>query len=167
MKGMGLIALTLFILIVSILVGGWGFAGFTMTSSAMDPTFAQGKMVFVSRIAKGIGRGTIVLAQVPGEETQVVRRIIGLPGEGIEYRNGEVFINGQKIEEKYLGPGNNVAAQFDVPAPENFGPFQIPDGAYFLMGDNRRFARDSRAFYAVKAESILGVVLSFGGMLVF
>jgi len=167
MKGLGLIALGLFILFTSILVGGWGFAGFTMTSSAMDPTFPQGKMVFVSRIAKGIGRGTVVLAQIPGEETQVVRRVVGLPGEGLEYRNAELFINGQKVDEKYLGLQNNVAAQFDVPAPENFGPITIPAESYFLMGDNRRFARDSRVFYPIKREAIIGVVISLGGALVF
>jgi len=167
MKGLGVIALILFILFASIMVGGWGFAGFTMTSSAMDPTFAQGKMVFVSRLATGIKRGTIVLAQVPGEETQVVRRIVGLPGEALEFRNGEVFINGQKIEEKYLGPADNVAAKFDVPAPDNYGPVQVPAESYFLLGDNRRFARDSRVFSSVKREAILGNVISFGGILVF
>lgn len=167
MKGMAIIALALFIGITSLLVGGWGFAGFTMTSSAMDPTFMQGKMVFVSRIVKGIGRGTVVLVQVPGEEAQVVRRVVGLPGETIDYRAGEVFINGQKIEEKYLGLGNNAAAQFDVPAPDNFGPYTIPEDQYFVLGDNRRFARDSRSFLSVKREAIQGVVLSFGGILVF
>jgi len=167
MKGLGLIALGLFILLASILVGGWGFSGFTMTSSAMDPTFASGKMVFVSRIAKGIGRGTVVLAQVPGEETQVVRRVVGLPGETLEYRSGELFINGQKVEEKYLGLAASAPAQLDVPAPDNFGPMTMPEDSYFLMGDNRHFARDSRVFYGVKREAIIGVVLSFGGILVF
>jgi len=167
MKGLGVVAVILIILFASIMVGGWGFAGFTMTSSAMEPTFPQGKMVFVSRIAKGVGRGTVVLAQVPSEETQVVRRVVGLPGETIELRDGAVMINGQKIEEKYLGLQNNVAAQFDTPQPDNFGPYAVPAECYFLLGDNRKFARDSRVFYAVKAEAILGTIISFGGVLVF
>lgn len=167
MKGIGLIALGVVVLGISIVLGGWVFSGFTMTSSAMDPTFASGKMVFVSRVVKSIGRGSVVLAQVPGEETQVVRRIVALPGETIEYHDGKVFINGAELDEKYLGFQTETAAQFDVPAPPSYGPVTLTEDTYFLMGDNRKFARDSRVFSAVASSAILGKVISFGGILVF
>ena len=159
MKGILMILAGFIILVVSLLVGGWVFSGFTMTSSAMDPNFPQGKMVFVSRVAKSIGRGTVVLAQVPGEETQVVRRVVGLPGEAVEYKDGALFINGTKVEEKYLSVVENAAAKYDVPAPANFGPITVPEGGYFLLGDNRLFARDSRVFSTVQSEAIIGVIL--------
>jgi len=167
MKPFWVLICLLALLLCSVIMGGWGFSGFTMTSIAMDPTFPRGGIAFVSRMNPHIGRGTIVLLQVPNEENQVVRRVVGLPGESLEVRNGDIYINGQKLQEKYIGIQGNLPPTFDVPAPDFFGPVVVPPDSYFVMGDNRRFSRDSRVFQSVSRDNIIGVVWSISGLFGF
>ncbi len=161
------ILLVVAFIIVGIILGGWFFSGFTMSSDAMEPTFAKGKMIFYSRKVRTFGRGSIVLVQVPDAETQAVRRIIGLPGEKVEYRAGEMFINDQKVEEKYLKMMDKEGPQIDSTPPPGFGPVTVPEFSYFVLGDNRKTARDSRTFGFILEQDIIGRVWALWGVLVF
>lgn len=82
-------------------------------------------------------------------ETPLVKRVIGLPGETVEMRNGAVFIDGKKLDEPYLtnGPDNWTMARTVV-----------PEGQYFVLGDNRRVSNDSRYFGPVPFETVIGKV---------
>jgi signal peptidase I len=107
-------------------------------TGSMEDTFMINEKVFVLRPAylfSKPGRGDIVVFPAPDEpETDYIKRVIGLPGETIEGIDGVVYINGKPLTENYLK---------EKPTGD-FGPFKIPKGNYFMMGDNRNISLDAR-----------------------
>ena len=96
-------------------------------------------------------RGDIVVFRYPdNEEVLYVKRIIGLPGDTVEVKEGKVFINGEVIDEPYLKEAT----------PGEWGPYEVPEGKYFMMGDNRDNSLDSRYWTNtyVEKEKIIGKV---------
>ncbi len=109
-------------------------------SASMETTIMTGDRAFGSRLAyinKEPERGEIVMFKFPDDESQLfIKRVIGMPNETIEVKGGKVYIDGSDtaLAEPYL----NV-----VPVGD-YGPVTIPEGAYFMMGDNRNNSADSR-----------------------
>ena len=96
-------------------------------------------------------RFDIVIFKYPDDESQrFIKRVIGLPGETVEIREGKVYINGSDtpLDDSFT-PETPVG---------NFGPYTVPEGCYFMLGDNRNNSRDSRMWDNpyVKKEKILG-----------
>ena len=89
----------------------------------------------------GYSRGDVVICIYPGEDHYCVKRVIGLPGEAIEIKKGVVYIDGEALDEPYIT--HKSADSMDA--------YQIPEGAYFVMGDNRPISLDSRAVGPVEA----------------
>jgi signal peptidase I len=96
-----------------------------------------------------IRRGDIVVFKYPDEpERDFIKRVIGLPGETLEVRHKKVYIDGSPLDEPYVhfltppSTEQQEVTSFDV--REQYGPVQIPDGHYFVMGDNRDNSQDSR-----------------------
>jgi len=83
--------------------------------------------------------------------TRLVKRVIGLPGDEINIRDGKVFVNGKELAEDY-------AQQPTYPKDSIQYPFTVPDGQYFVIGDNRGMSYDSRDFGCIKREQIEGRV---------
>jgi len=125
-------------------------------------------------------RGDIVVFRSPQDGTRLVKRTVGLPGDTVELRAEKLIINGEIVEYKSIAdelvpdvsahdraisefateqlPGRShlVAAIPALSALRNFGPVQVPEGSFFMMGDNRDNSYDSRYFGAVKRSRILG-----------
>lgn len=123
---------------ISFLVNCFIIVNATVPSSSMETTIMTNDRVIGNRLAylnKSPQRGDIVIFKFPDNpKILYIKRVIGMPGETLEVKNGEVLINGEVMDEPYL----NVVTEGD------FGPYQIPDGAYFMMGDNRNDSADSR-----------------------
>jgi signal peptidase I len=133
-------------------------------------------------------RGDIVVFFSPKDGTRLVKRVIGLPGDTVELRNDQLVINGRPVDYTTLEPkipeqlsgleraravfateqlpthSHAVMAINGIPAKRTFGPVQVSDGHYFMMGDNRDNSFDSRYFGTVDRGQIVGratsVVLS-------
>jgi signal peptidase I len=89
----------------------------------------------------GYNRGDVVICTYPGADHYCVKRVIGLPGEEISIKEGTVYINGEALDEPYLTHKST----------DSMDKYQIPEGAYFVMGDNRPVSLDSRAVGPVEA----------------
>ncbi len=126
-------------------------------TGSMENTIQVGDRVFGLRLAylfDGPQRGDIVVFRWPDDETQLfVKRVIGLPGETVEIIDGKVYINGsaEPLDEPYLK---------DVPEG-SAGPYVVPAGHYFVMGDNRNHSLDSRVWdnTFVSDDEIVGKAL--------
>jgi signal peptidase I len=125
-------------------------------------------------------RGDIVVFFSPKDGERLVKRTVGLPGDTVELRDNELIINGKKVayqsiaedllhdlaptdransiyaSEQLPGRSHLVAGIPAVPAKRDFGPIQVPEGCFFMMGDNRDNSFDSRYFGVVKRDRIVG-----------
>ena len=134
---------------------------FYIPSPSMSPTLKVGDRILVNKLAyrlHGVGRGDIVVFKRPPAEdcgtpvADLVKRVIGLPGETILDKNDTVYINGKVLLEPWL-PKNDTDT-FTGP----FGPVKIGPNSYFVMGDNRTNSCDSRYWGTVKRSLIVGKV---------
>lgn len=92
-------------------------------------------------------RGEVILFYFPRDTRQIyIKRVIGLPGETVELRDGEVYINGHQIQE----PGTMPQAR------SPFGPITVPPNQYFVLGDNRNGSSDSRGGWTVPYNNVIG-----------
>ena len=149
-------------IVFAILVRLFVFQSFYIPSGSMIPSLMIGDRIVVSKISfalEGVHQGDMVVFNRPPLDTvdpnieDLVKRVIGLPGETISSANGHVLINGKVLAEPYLPPGDLT---YQIKRQK------IPAGDYFLMGDNRGDSYDSRYFGVVPGRLFVGkVVLRF------
>lgn len=119
----------------------------------MEPTIHESDRIAVIRRLGELQRQDIVLFKYPPQPSRrFVKRIVGLPGEVLEIRSGKTYVNGKPLEEEYLNPQLN---RF----PLNKSALRIPDGSYYVLGDNRDNSNDSRFWGPLPSEFIDGKVL--------
>ncbi len=122
---------------------------YIVEGSSMQPNFETGEWIIVSRLPYLLGapqRGDVVVLDFEEPQEDLIKRIIGLPGETVEIRDGLVYINGQPLEEPYI----NAAPRY-TGEPIVLGPDE-----YYVLGDNRNNSRDSHSFGAVSRDHIMG-----------
>lgn len=103
----------------------------------------------------GPERFDVVILHYPGKTDQYVKRVIGMPGETLEVKSGVLYINGEAIEEPFLSDSRTT--RFDMPYSD-FGPIEIGEDEYFVMGDNRDNSNDSRNVGLITRDMFVGKV---------
>jgi signal peptidase I len=143
--------------VVAVVVRAFVFETYYIPSDSMEPTLMPGDRIVVDKLAfdfHPIERGDIVVFRRPPtwpkEYPDLVKRVIGLPGETISAHGGNVYIDGHLLAEPWLPRGITTS---------NFGPVRVPPGEYFVMGDNRPVSADSRYFGPVPRKDIVGEVV--------
>lgn len=144
-------------IIVALVVKTVLFQVFYIPSESMDPTLKVRDRVGVNKLSyklHDINRGDIVVFERPPNETasnpaikDLIKRVIALPGEKVEGREGHVWINDKMLNEPYLPTG--------VTTPD-FAAQRISPGHYWVMGDNRPRSADSRVFGAISEDLVVG-----------
>ena len=104
-------------------------------SESMVPTLNVGDRLFVTRIynPEKLKRGDIVVFHSDEKNEDMIKRLIGLPGDKVVIKDGIVTVNGETLKENYIGTASNYS-----------GEFEVPEGKYFFLGDNRYWSLDSR-----------------------
>jgi len=150
---------------------------FRVSGASMEPSFQEGQLLGVNRLAYAHGDGTPLDGLVPstrqgsvsyvfggprrgdivvfrkriGRNLALVKRIIGLPGDRVLIEKGTVFVNSRPLDEPYVRFPLN-----DETYPSDGDPVEVPDGSYFVLGDNRPESSDSRDDWFVPVENLVG-----------
>jgi signal peptidase I len=119
-------------------------------TGSMIPTLNEKEAVLVIRIPyyfREPSRGEVIVFKYPQDLTkEYVKRLIGLPGDTIEIKNGVVYVNGKALDEPYV---KNKSS-------DNYGPIKVPKDNYFVLGDNRPVSVDSRYWGFVPKKNLVG-----------
>ena len=105
---------------------------------SMEDTLKNGDILLLNKLNKSIKRFDIVV--IYKSDIRLIKRVIGLPGENIEYKDNELYINGKVVEDVAL------IRTGDFTLKELYGVDRIPEGYYFVLGDNRTVSKDSRYY---------------------
>lgn len=142
------------IVLVVVLIRTFIATPVVVSGSSMDPTLKNGDIFILNKLATKYNRDDIVVvdAIINGKKERIVKRIIALPGENIEYKDHILYIDGKRMIDDF----KNITNDFSLEELE--GTDKIPEGYYFVMGDNRRNSLDSRdsRIGLVKKEDIIG-----------
>jgi len=181
----------LVVLVIAFVVRSFIIAPFKIPSSSMVPTLDVGDYIFVLRYSYGLRipftdiqlmpkapkRGDVVVFDYPENRSMdFIKRVIGLPGDVIDYKNNELYINGQKMPLKHLGQRSYFMGDGEVDVSGLYqedlmgvkhevlrkdfsikdGEWKVPPGEYFMLGDNRNNSRDSRFWGFVPQSYLVG-----------
>lgn len=156
--------------VVALVVRTFLFTTFWIPSGSMEPTLmGEGRRdrVIVNRLSYKLGdveRGDIIVFEVPpGEPTleidgqkveDLIKRVVGLPGETVSLRDGDVYIDGEKLDEPYLPEGVETTDICNTGDTE----WVVPEDSLFVMGDNRPMSQDARCWstHSVKESAVVG-----------
>ena len=143
---------------VVLLIRTFLFTIIRVDGPSMSDTLLDGDKLFVTVAdmrANGPDRFDVIICKYPNRKDQYVKRVIGLPGDTLRVKNGVLYINGEEVEEPFLSEARTV--RFDK-ASNNFGPIEIGEGEYFVMGDNRDDSNDSRNVGVITEDMVIGKV---------
>lgn len=161
---------TVYCTIIALFVTTYVVHPMTVPTPSMEPTILVGdrllidKFTYRNSFAPGLGiaprqeieRGDIVVFKFPEDpEVLYVKRVIGLPGETLEIRDRTVYINGRPLDEPYKVHKEDPH-HMNLGRGDHFGPVNIPENSFFMMGDNRDDSADSRYFGFLPREYVVG-----------
>lgn len=158
----------------------------TVPTGSMNPTIVEGDRILVNKLAYDVNipltqrslhrlsdpaRGDIVIFDSAAADKRLVKRVIGLPGDRVELRNNQLIINNKRatysrartvhdalqVTESLGETRHRIQIDVFSPSPmSSFGPVSIPEGFYFVMGDNRDHSADSRFYGLIPRNEIVG-----------
>ena len=138
-------------LVLAFLIKTFVVGNFWIPSESMVPTIEVNDKVIVTNFSywfEGPKLGDVIVFRYPLDtKKDYIKRCIGLPGETVEFRDSKLYVNGQLVEEPYLPEGLVF---------EDYGPIEVPEGQYFMCGDNRNHSSDSRVWGFVEKRLIIG-----------
>jgi signal peptidase I len=142
-------------LLVALIIKTFLFQAFYIPSASMEPTLKIGDRVLVNKLSykvHEVNRGDLVVFERPPNEPEteikeLIKRVVALPGEEVQGKDGRVFVDDQPLPEDYLP---------DDVFTTDFGPLFVPEDSVFVMGDNRGDSRDSRIFGPISEDLIVG-----------
>ncbi len=169
--------------ILALFVRTFGFQAFKIPTGSMEPNLLVGDHLLVNKFVFGptasgverallpvrpVERGDVLVFKFPEDpERDFIKRVIGLPGETLELRGQTIYINGAPLVEPYAHYQTLPASLPQADRRRAYGPVTVPEGHYFMMGDNRDDSEDSRYWGFMPAAYVKGRALfiywSFGG----
>lgn len=142
-----------FIVVIAFIIRIFAIQPFIVEGQSMEPSFANNDYLITEKISYKIhepSRGDIIIFRPPDNPSvNYIKRIIGLPGDTIEVKNGSVYVNGERLVESYLT--SNLETKN---VKQSTTPFTVQSGEYYVMGDNREHSRDSREVGAIPKQNI-------------
>ncbi|HMK35906.1 MAG TPA: signal peptidase I [Desulfomonilaceae bacterium] len=158
--------------VLAILIRALFFQAFKIPSSSMEPTLLIGDHILVNKFIYGIRipftkarwpqfvqprRGDVIVFVYPEDRTKdFIKRVVAVGGDTVEIRDKKVFLNGKPAEDSHAHFYSNVIYPGDVTPKDNMRPTKVPEGALFVMGDNRDYSLDSRFWGFVPVEDVKG-----------
>lgn len=148
-------------IVAFIIVGGvYFFLGrpFTVSGDSMYPTLHNGDRMVLSKVGD-IHRFDVVILKAPDENVEYIKRVIGMPGDTIEMKSGVLYINGKKIDQPFINTealAKQTVFMDDFTLESLSGESKVPEGKYFVLGDNRGVSKDSRMIGFIDRSAIEG-----------
>jgi signal peptidase I len=151
-------------LLVALLVRTVFIQAFWIPSDSMEPTLHKGDRVLVNKLSyklHDVHRGDVIVFKRPeaarsanpdDDIEDLIKRVVGLPGDTLKTVDGRVYVNDEPLPEPYLPEGTTTL----MPSGQDMPPTEVPEGMYFMMGDNRGNSQDSRFFGPIDEDLIVG-----------
>lgn len=159
-------------IVLALIIRTFVVQAFKIPSGSMIPTLDIGDHILVNKFIYGVRlpftdvtlipvthphRGDIIVFRFPKDESKdFIKRVVGAPGDTIEVKNKELYVNGQRQDERYAIHEDPTRFPQTIQERDNFGPVSIPKDSYFVMGDNRDHSLDSRFWGFVDVSKIKG-----------
>src|SRR5699024_1432187 len=156
------VAVSLVLLIINFVA-----KSYTVKVDSMDPTLKDGERVVVNLIGQKLGsleKGNVIVFHAT-KENDYVKRVIGTPGDEIEYKDDQLIVNGKKVDEPYLDYnekhklGEYITGSLETKDINQVdGKNKIPKDKLLVLGDNREVSKDSRSFGLIDKDQVVGKV---------
>ena len=148
-------------IVAFIIVGGvYFFLGrpFTVSGASMYPTLHNGDRMVLSKVGD-IHRFDVVILKAPDENVEYIKRVIGMPGDTVQMKSGVLYINGKKVDQPFINTevlAKQTVFMDDFTLESLTGESKVPEGKYFVLGDNRGVSKDSRMIGFIDRSAIEG-----------
>ena len=151
----------IFALILVMVCRHFIFSPIAVKGESMSPTLEDKNKVVISKLSS-VNRFDIVVLQAPDRDEYYIKRVIGVPGDRVQVKDDILYINDKAYKETYVKKDHSnilthkLTGDFEL---QDFtGEKTVPEGFYFILGDNRWKSRDSREYGFISAKSIIGEV---------
>jgi len=138
-------------LVVILIIKTFLIAPVRVDGPSMDNTLANNQILILNKLDKNITYGDIIVFNY--KEDKLIKRVIGLPGDTVDVKSGNLYVNDKFVVEDYISSMTNDFSITDL------GITKVPNNTYFVMGDNRYVSFDSRYFGVVKEKEVIGTII--------